>query len=278
MYKIRKTKTASGATAVQVVSYQAGRTNILKHIGSAHTADELSALYDHARSYIEQRAGQTSLFPIPSKQRTFSLAHTRLLRTTHLFARSFFHACARVCGLNSLDPVVIDLAFMRIIEPSSKLRALELIDRFFTVRYSKRAYGVLRSLLAEKTVIERAALTCARTALKEELFLILYDVTTLYFETFRADALRIHGFSKDDKSKQPQIVVGLITTRSGFPLGHDVFPGKTFEGNTMLPILETFSRNHSVKTPIVVADAAMLSQKNMEELKRRNMQYHCRPV
>lgn len=273
MFRIRKTKTASGASAVQVVSYRSGRTNVFKHIGSAHTEAEISALYDHARAYIERHAGQASLFPTQTSERTFSLAHTRLLRTTHLFARSFFHACARVCGLNRLDPVVIDLAMMRIIEPSSKLRALELIERFFAIRYNKRAYGILRSLLSEKAVIERAALTCARTVLKEDLFLILYDVTTLYFETFRADALRVHGFSKDDKSKQPQIVVGLLTTRSGYPLSHDVFPGKTFEGNTMLPVLETFSRNHGVKMPIVVADAAMLSQKNMEELKRRNLRY-----
>jgi transposase len=109
--------------------------------------------------------------------------------------------------------------------------------------------------------------------LKEELFFILYDVTTLYFESFKADDLRSLGFSKDDKSKQPQIVVGLLATKSGFPLAHEVFPGKTFEGRTILPVLEKFSKKHGIEMPIVVADAAMLSKDNIKELGDRKMNY-----
>jgi len=272
--RIRTTKTASGATAVQVVEYSRGETRILKHVGSARSAEAIAALRAHAKRFMDGLSGQPSLFSdFPASERTLSLAHTRLLRTTHLFTRSFFHACACACGLSDLEPVICDFALMRIIEPASKLRTLELIERFFAVRYNKRVYGALRALYSQKDAIEAVALACAQSTLKEGLFFVLYDVTTLYFETFKADELRNPGFSKDDKSKQPQVVIGLLATKSGFPLAHEVFPGKTFEGKTMLPILEAFARTHRVEMPIVVADAAMLSKDNIEELEERKMRY-----
>jgi hypothetical protein len=263
----------SGATAIQVVDYAGGKRTILKHVGSSHTAGDVAGLIAHAKRFIERTTGQPTLFPEVEGKRSFLLEHTRLLRTTHLFTRTFFHACAAACGLGVLDPVILDFAVMRIVEPCSKARAFDLIERAFGIRHSKRAYGILRSLYARKDAIERAALSCAQTVLREDLFFILYDVTTLYFETFKADDLRSHGFSKDDKSKQPQIVIGLLATKAGFPLGHEVFPGKTFEGRTMLAVLDDFSRKHGVEMPVVVADAAMLSKENIEELEARKIKY-----
>ncbi|QOJ28039.1 MAG: transposase [Ignavibacteriales bacterium] len=92
----------------------------------------------------------------------------------------------------------------------------------------------------------------------------MYDVTTLYFETFKGDELRLPGFSKDNKPQKPQIVVGLIVTRSGFPLSYEIFSGNTFEGKTMLKVLKNFTEINSVKRPIVVADAAMLGNSNIQ--------------
>jgi transposase len=109
--------------------------------------------------------------------------------------------------------------------------------------------------------------------LKEELALVLYDVTTLYFETFKSDELRVGGFSKDNKLQQPQILLRLIVTRQGYPLSYEVFVGNTFEGKTMLSVLDNFTKKNGVDKPIVVADAAMLSYENIEELKQRNLSY-----
>lgn len=162
---------------------------------------------------------------------------------------------------------------MRIIEPCSKRRALEQMGRYFGISYSTHVYHVFKNFLGHKEEIERAALATATQVLQEPLFFVLYDVTTLYFETFKTDELRTHGFSKDNKSKQPQIVVGLLVTRRGFPLVHEVFPGKTFEGHTMLPVLEGFAKERHVEMPIVVADAAMLAQKKLDELRQRGMRY-----
>lgn len=102
---------------------------------------------------------------------------------------------------------------------------------------------------------------------------MLYDITTLYFETFTEDDLRRVGFSKDNKIGQPQILVGLIVNREGFPLSFTVFEGNTFEGNTLIPIILDFKKKHEVKTLTVVADAAIISHKNITALKEAGLSH-----
>ncbi len=81
------------------------------------------------------------------------------------------------------------------------------------------------------------------------------------------------GFSKDDKSKQPQIVIGLLVTPQGFPLMHEVYKGNTFEGHTMLNVVKQFQKRHADTKPIIVADAAMLSRENLQSLEAEGYQY-----
>jgi len=75
------------------------------------------------------------------------------------------------------------------------------------------------------------------------------------------------------RDKQPQIVIGLMVTQSGFPLSYEVFAGNTFEGKTMLPIIEKFISTHQQTKPIIVADAAMLDEERLFELKRGKISY-----
>ena len=104
----------------------------------------------------------------------------------------------------------------------------------------------------------------------------MYDVTTLYFESFKADEFKNQGFSKDNKSQQPQIVIGLLVTQSGFPLSYEVFAGNTFEGKTMLPVVEAFIADTPQIKPIIVADAAMLDEERLTELQGKENIIHCR--
>jgi transposase len=164
---------------------------------------------------------------------------------------------------------------MRIIEPASKLRTIELLKRYFNISYAQRTvYRLLPQLITLKPDIEAAAYKTARTLLTDAFALVLYDVTTLYFESHEPDDdLKARGFSKDDKSKQPQIVLGLLVTSQGFPLMHEVYKGNTFEGHTMLGILQKFKEKNPQANPIIVADAAMLSQDNMTRLDDEGYQY-----
>lgn len=274
MPSVRKIITASGATAVQVVQYRNRKVIILKHVGSAHDEEELASLLETAEKLRETYDSQLSLFP-KKPARMLPLAHAQYLGVTYCFAREFLHACAGACGLSELnEPLLLDLALMRIIEPASKLRTLELLDRYFGVSYGKSAtYQKLRTFVHKKEDIERCAFSFAKRTFKDPFALVLYDVTTLYFETCKTDGLRIQGFSKDDKSKQPQIVIGLLVTASGFPVAWEVFRGNTFEGHTMLPVLKRFADTNRVELPVVVADAAMLSRTNTEELCREGVSY-----
>ena len=272
MLKIRSVKTASGATAIQVVQYQGHRVKIIKHIGSAKVADQINALTQRAQNFITTHTQQASMFAEASQKILF-VERSRCVKISHRFARDFLLCCMDACGLSEVAPLLRDLTVMRLLEPASKIRSIELLGQYFGISYSQRFYRTIPKLIGYKSRIEQCAYKVATEQFKETLYAVFYDVTTLYFETFQADEIRVPGFSKDNKPQQPQIVVGLLVTQSGFPLTYDVFPGHTFEGKTMLPIIENFIKDHPQAKPVIVADAAMLSEERLAELNEKKRFY-----
>lgn len=272
---IRKVRTASRSTAVQVVRYVHRKCVVVRHIGSAKTDDELVVLLQEAENVREQLCAQPSLFARLEAKTILHADHLTLQSVTHQFSLNFFRNCSQTCGLGFLNPLYQDLALMRIIEPASKLRTLELMERYFSLSYPRRTLcRLLPKLIDYKDKIEEAAYQTACDHCGQAFALVLYDVTTLYFESHEPDDdLRARGFSKDDKSKQPQIVVGLLVTPQGFPLKHEIYKGNTFEGHTMLEVVQQFQKRHQNVKPIIVADAAMLSQENMRFLGDEGYQY-----
>lgn len=95
-----------------------------------------------------------------------------------------------------------------------------------------------------------------------------YDMTSLYFEAEDENDLRRIGFSKDGKFQNPRIMLGLLVGENGFPVGYDIFEGNTFEDRTLLPDLQRIQEKYRFGKPVVVADAAMLSQDNLDTLDR----------
>lgn len=93
--------------------------------------------------------------------------------------------------------------------------------------------------------------------------LVFYDVTTLYFECDYSDELRERGYSKDGKHSQPQVVLGLLVSRGGYPLSYSLFNGSQSEGYTMIPIVEDFIERFKLTDFVVVADSGLLNQKNI---------------
>lgn len=102
---------------------------------------------------------------------------------------------------------------------------------------------------------------------------MIYDVTTLYFETFEEDELRKNGFSKDNKSQQPQILIALMVSKEDFAIAYEVFSGNTFEGKTIVPVIKNFIQKNEVKNFTVVADAAMISAENVKLLPQSDINY-----
>lgn len=283
--RLRKTKTSSGATAVQAVRYVRRKMVVVKHFGSAHTPHELHVLVRDGETWV---AKQRSQLPLPFDQEPslsssiVDLDRLAFSNTRHIFAHEVIMRVLTTLGFTRiLNPLLCDLVVMRLLEPSSKLRAIKLLRcHFGIVRGRRTVYRALKAFSGRKDAAERQLVACAVETDALALSLVLYDVTTLYFESFREDepeekekGLRKTGFSKDNKPQQPQIVVGLLVTNQGFPLAYDVFRGNTFEGHTMLPLLTEFQEKHDIHTCTVVADAAMLSLENTEELRRKKLTY-----
>ena len=255
-----------------MVQYTGHSARIVKHVGSARDDIERDLLINKAQEWIEKYTLQSNLFP-GQKQNVLIVERSECVRVTHDFAYQFFRSCLGECQLTHLPPLLLDLAIIRLIEPASKLRSVELLSRYFEIKYSQRIYRTIPKLISWKTEIEQRAYSVARQLFKEQFYYILYDVTTLYFESFKPDELKVQGFSKDNKSQQPQIVIGLLVTQAGFPLAYDVFSGNTFEGKTMLPVVEGFIARHPDTKPIVVADAAMLDDDRLAELREKSISY-----
>ncbi|MEK6921681.1 MAG: IS1634 family transposase, partial [Nanoarchaeota archaeon] len=296
---IRTIKTSSGKTAVQLVERVKQETKIVKHIGSAGDNKELDLLMQKANVYCTDLDTKyiTPLFPelfpevIDTTINTPSCVEVLVdqlsfTHTLHTFAYEFLAFFYEDNGFHKLQNKLLqDLVIIRLIEPSSKLRSIELLQRYFAITYHKdQVYEPLQKLSMEKDKAEQIAITYAKKHLNFTFSLVLYDVTTLYFETTEADkttdaagnvskGLRSHGFSKDNKPHQPQIMIGLVVTKEGYPIAIEMFDGKTFEGHTMIPVIKKLQETYGIETLTIVADAGMLSAENLDAIKASELSY-----
>jgi transposase len=108
---------------------------------------------------------------------------------------------------------------------------------------------------------QRLSSACAAHAALGPASLVLYDVSTLYFETDAGDGFREPGFSKE-RRLEPQITIGLLTDAAGFPLMVEAFEGNKAETLTMLPTITAFRDAHRLADVTIVADAGMVSEAN----------------
>ena len=118
---------------------------------------------------------------------------------------------------------------------------------------------------------EALAAVCADHAGLGTGVLVLYDVTTLFFETDTADEFRVPGFSKE-RRLEPQITIGLLVDASGFPLRVQAFEGNKAE-TTMLPTIEAFKAAHRLSDVTIVADAGMVSAGNQAAIEAAGLTY-----
>lgn len=277
MYHIRTSKTASDSTAVQVVKYVNRKTIVVVHIGSAKTAEMILALKLDGEKWIENTLKQGSLIPEmnTASRSVLALDKCRYLGINHSFVYEILKQLCSKFNLTSLhNRLLIDLVIIRIVEPASKLRSLSLLREYFDISYSeKEMYLAVPKLVCLKASVEKNVVDLAVAELGFDFSLVFYDVTTLYFESFTSDELRKPGFSKDNKSQQPQIVIGLVVSKDGFPVAYEVFEGNKFEGHTIIPVILDFQTKHQIKTLTVVADAAMISFSNIQSLKEKGLKY-----
>lgn len=281
---MRKVRTASGAVAVQVVRKRQGRREILAHVGSAHTDAELGILVEKARSIADGDQQTLDLLAQRRIARLDEVADWRPVdsvaepvlagpgRTIATCSRLLYEVIGGVydwLGFDVVDDRVFrDLVIARIVEPTSKLDSLRVLADLGAELVSYKTIDRhIRQIYADRYRDQVAEKCFAYSADCGGLSLIMYDVTTLYFEAESEDDLRKVGYSKE-RRVDPQIVVGLLVDRTGLPLEIGCFQGNTAETTTIVPIITSFLTRHNLNdTPIVIAaDAGMLSAANLKAL------------
>lgn len=275
MLKIRVVKTGSSAKAVQAVHYKNNKRIIVKHFGSCHTSSALDEMIQTANAWIKDYSIQLSIFPDESPNAVLYINHSSFLGVYYTFIYELIAALQNQIGFARLNQQLLnDLVVMRLLEPASKLRSIELLENYFGIKHlRKNFYKAALQGLKLKDAVELKVLDFAKQHYGFNYDLLFYDVTTLYFETFEDDQLRKQGFSKDNKSQQPQILVALMVTKEGFPVAYEIFSGNTFEGHTIIPVVKSFIDKHNVNHFTVIADAAMISAANVEELQKNKIHY-----
>lgn len=277
---VRRKLNKSGSFSVQVLVKRAGRNVLLRSFGASKDEDELRAMEMEASEFISRYGGQGvlpfegELPPLPEEkaERIFS----RIVDIRQDAPRIILSRVYDGIGFDAVkDNTLRSLAIARVCEPKSKVATVEYLKRCFRedyqlhqiYRYMDRLYNTQREL------IQQISVEHTRKLLGGKIGIVFYDVTTLYFETAREDVLRSPGFSKDGKTAESQIVLGLLVSQDGYPLSYNVFNGSQYEGRTMIPIIDDLVQRFSLTDFIVVADAGLLSRKNITLLKQAGYKF-----
>lgn len=272
---IRRVKTKSGAVAIQVGQYQGKRFRVIKHIGSARESPKLAELMKLATKYIEVNSSQLSLNFNPCSDEVLFKRGIYAQKSRLTTAFDYLEGVYQKLGFHQLSSDLLKhFCLIRVLEPASKIKSLYLLQKYFGLEYKKTTvFRKLGKLIILKEKVVGLAISYAKQNLGFDFSLVFYDVTTLYFETHQSDDFRLNGFSKDNKINQPQILVGLMVNQTGFPVYYDIFPGNTFEGHTIIPIIIGVKTKYKINRLTVVADAGMLSQENLTALQNHQIDY-----
>jgi hypothetical protein len=281
---------------VQIAESVGGRRRILAHLGSAHTEAELGLLVERARELLgDADQGQLDLGIEPTSvkarlvtpqtgaglfsqaDRPAARARVAAPQVVGTASRLLFDVLAEVytaLGFGVVgDDTFRDLVIARIVEPTSILDTGRVLTDLGRAPASERTMRRTLARCIGRGYRDQIAAACfAHARSRGDVSLCLYDVTTLYFEAENEDDLRKVGYSKE-RRVDPQIVVGLLVDRHGFPLEIGCFEGNKAETATIVPIIEAFRERHELTDMVVVADAGMLSAANLTELDEAGLRF-----
>ncbi len=275
---VRKKKNKSGTHSIQIISKTNGKYKVIKTIGCAKTKREEELMVLLANTELNRIEGYQSLF----------VEHDDLV--VENFVDNIANDHIQIVGSEQILGKIYDkigypkggcpdyfrnLVLCRLVYPGSKLKTVEYFRWHLNIDISVYTiYRFLDELNSKlKPDIEKITFEYTKELLKGKVGVVFYDMTTLYFETSEEDDYRIPGFNKDGKHQQPQIMIGLLVSSHGYPIGYQIFEGNTSEAKTLIPVLETFQEKFNIDRPIIVADAALLSEKNIHALQDNGYRY-----
>lgn len=267
---VRKKPNKSGVVSIQIIDKSSGSYEVLKTIGSSAEPAEVERLYRQAKQEINRLTGQQQLDFEKDKERElveifFHHIESTSLAGPELLLGKLFDEI----GFNAIpDDLFRQLVICRLVYPVSKLKTVDYLLKYKGVSIDiSKVYRYLDKLQKQQIKqVQQISYEHTLQLLDHQLSIVFYDVTTLYFEATDEDDLRKTGYSKDGKHQQPQIVLGLLVSEGGYPLDYEIFEGNTFEGKTMLPVIEAFKQKYKPGKLVIIADAGLMSHKNLTEL------------
>lgn len=172
------------------------------------------------------------------------------------------------------NSVLESCVMARLANPVSKRRTASLLEEDYGIKIPlEKIYKMMDHVADSESKIKQHIAQTTRSLFREEVDVLFFDVTTLYFESFEADELRDFGFSKDCKFKETQVVLALVTTTSGLPITYKLFPGNTYEGGTLVEMVEDLKAEYSINNILLVADRAMFNEENLSKMEELGIDY-----
>lgn len=302
---IRLKKSSSGKTKVQLCeAVREGkkvRQIIVRHVGVARDnkhLEELKRLALLIKSQIKEEREGPFLFTIDrlekekenhknceitkdkeSKKELINPDNlTEETRTVEGF-HDIFGPIFDSLGFNTIlskkkSEVLKHLILARIANPASKHRTQSILTADFGIDiHLDRIYRMLDALIENKSAFENKVFQATEKLCFSKVNMVLFDVTTLYFESFEEDDLRKFGYSKDQKFNQTQVVLALATTEDGLPIGYKCFPGNTADVLTLQKALKQWQEHLPIGEIQIVGDAAMMSEDNLQALEKASIKY-----
>ena len=272
---VRKKKNPSGVISVQVIDKSNGKYVVKKTVGSSKDFFQVEELVSRANQWIRDHTGQEALDFTNHEQLTRTvldqISGITISGVELLLGRMFDQI-----GFNQIDSDLFKpLVLSRLESPSSKLRTTDYLFKYYSMSIDVEAvYRYMDKLYnTQKEKVQQISYDHTRGILAGGISMVFYDVTTLYFEIEKEDDLRRTGFSKDGKHQHPQIVLGLLVSVGGYPLAYDIFEGNKYEGDTMLPIIDSFRKRYQFESLTIVADSGLISNKNTAVLVEKGYKY-----
>lgn len=272
---IRKLKSPNGRSYLQVVDKSSGRYSVVKSFGSFDSAEQYQILYNKAQEWMTQLSG-TLEFDFANSDAIVEQFFDSIQSVKRVGYDLILGKIFDDIGFNKIeDDYFRELVLARVAFPRSKLKTTEYLYRYKQLDWTEdQLYRYLDKLhKTQKDIVEKISYDHTLKILDNKIGVVFYDVTTLYFEIDDEDDLRKTGFSKEGKHQNPQIVLGLLISKNGYPLAYEIFEGNKFEGHTMLPVVEAFKTKYNLGQLVIIADSGLMSKSNVEELRAKDYEF-----
>ena len=274
---VRKKPNKSGLVSVQVIDKSSGKYRVARTMGSSSDPSVIADLVQQAENLIPKLTGQQLFnFDIEQEKQIVDLFFKGIKQIQLVGPELVLGKLFEEIGFTQIkDELFRHLVIARLVNPVSKLKTTDYLFKYKGISIEvDKIYRYLDKLNdSQKETIQQISYQHTLQLLNNDLSIVFYDVTTLYFEIEDEDDLRKTGFSKEGKHQHPQILLGLLVSIDGYPLAYEIFEGNKFEGHTMLPVIEVFKAKYKLDKLVVIADAGLLSNANLQELQSKQYEY-----